>query len=311
MRYRRLGKTELRVSVVGFGSWQLGGEWGTTFTPEEAASLISRAHERGINLIDTAECYGDGLSEELIGRAIAGKRGEFVIATKFGHHYDGLFERTPRWRAEEVIGQLEASLRNLRTDYIDLYQAHSPRDEPIANEALWNALSKQVSAGKVRHLGLSIWNNNALEHVEAASRLGIEAVQVVYNRLDRAPEKRLFASCERQDLGVLARVPLASGFLSGKFRPGAKTSFSPDEVRGRWFTQQEVDKKIAEVDEIRRTEVPPGVDMASWSLAFCLNHPAVTCVIPGMKTMAQVDSNAAAADLVSPHPQDRARDAKK
>jgi aryl-alcohol dehydrogenase-like predicted oxidoreductase len=308
MKYRRLGKTGLRVSVVGFGTWQFGGEWGKSFTGEEAASLLLRARERGINFIDTAECYGDGLSEELIGRAIEGRRGDFVIATKFGHHYQGLFERSPRWRAEEVIRQLESSLRNLRTDYVDLYQAHSPRNEPMADDALWEALAKQVTAGKIRHLGLSIWNNDALEHAEAASRLGIEAIQVVYNRLDRLPEKRLFASCEKQDLGVLARVPLASGFLSGKFRPGAGTKFSPDEVRGRWFTQQEVDKKIAEVDEIRRTEVPAGVDMASWALAFCLRHPAVTCVIPGMKTLTQVDSNAKAADLVSaPHPQDRPR----
>jgi len=305
MKYRRLGKTKLRVSVVGFGAWQFGGEWGKTFTFEEAESLLSRARERGINLIDTAECYGDGLSEQLIGRAIAGRRSDFVIATKFGHHYAGLFERTPRWRAAELVDQLEASLRNLRTDYIDLYQAHSPRDEVIADDELWTALGKQVTLGKIRHVGLSIWNNDALEHADAAPRLGVEAIQIVYNRLDRVPEKRLFASCARQDLGVLARVPLASGFLSGKFRPGAGTKFSPDEVRGRWFNQQEVDKKIADVDEIRRSEVPPGVDMASWSLAFCLNHPAVTCVIPGMKTLAQVDSNAAAADLVTvAHPQD-------
>ena len=306
MKYRRLGKTKLRVSVVGFGAWQFGGEWGKTFTFEEAESLLSRARERGINLIDTAECYGeDGLSEQLIGRAIAGRRGDFVIATKFGHRYAGLFERTPRWHAQELVEQLESSLRNLRTDYIDLYQAHSPRDEVIADDELWTALGKQVTLGKIRHVGLSIWNNDALEHAEAAPRLGVEAIQIVYNRLDRAPEKRLFASCARQDLGVLARVPLASGFLSGKFRPGAGTRCSPDEVRGRWFNQQEVDKKIADVDRSRRSEVPPGVDMASWSLAFCLNHPAVTCVIRGMKTLAQVDSNAAAADPVTAaHPQD-------
>lgn len=305
MKYRRLGKTDLRVSVVGFGSWQLGGEWGKAFTAEEAKALISRARENGINLIDTAECYGDGLSEQLIGGAIDGRRSDFILATKFGHRYDGLFERSPRWRASDVVAQLETSLRNLRTDYIDLYQAHSPRDEVIADDELWTALGKQVTAGKIRHIGLSIWNNDAMGHVEAASRLGVEAIQVVYNRLDRTPEKRLLASCERQDIGILCRVPLASGFLSGKFAPGAGTTFSPDEVRGRWFTQQEVHDKIADVAEIKRTEVPAGVDMASWALAFCLSHPAVTCVIPGMKTLAQVDSNASAAALVTArHPQD-------
>jgi aryl-alcohol dehydrogenase-like predicted oxidoreductase len=305
MKYRRLGRTDLRISVVGFGSWQFGGEWGKTFGAPEAGALLSRAHELGINFIDTAECYGDGHSERLIGHAIAGRRDKFVIATKFGHRYDGLFERTPRWNAEQVVDQLETSLRNLGTDYIDLYQAHSPRDPVMADEELWTALAKQVSAGKVRHVGLSIYNNDALEHVEAAPRLGIEAIQIVYNRLDRLAEERVFPLCMRLDLGVLARVPLASGFLSGKFDPDKKPTFSPDEVRSRWYSEQDIEKKIGEASVIKGTEVPAGTDMAAWSLAFCLQHPAVTSVIPGMKSLVQVEANASASDLVStPHPGD-------
>ena len=121
---------------------------------------------------------------------------------------------------------------------------------------------------------------------------------MVYNRLDRAPEHRVFPSCRAQGLGVLARVPLASGFLSGKFKPGKEHVFSPDEVRGRWYGPDDVKRMVDEVATIAQTEVPPGVDMATWSLAFCLRHPAVTAVIPGMTSTTQIDANTRAADLV-------------
>lgn len=306
MKYRTLGSTGLKVSVVGFGSWQFGGEWGKTFVQAEATAMIARAKERGINLIDTAECYGDGTSERLIGAAIAGARRDWVLATKFGHRYHGLFDRTTHWTAAEVLGQLDASLANLKTDYVDLYQFHSGDDAVFDNDALWTALGKQVKAGKIRALGTSIgWNGN-VHQVEASGRYGVGAIQVVYNRLDRKPEEAVFGACRGQSLGVLARVPLASGFLSGKFKPGDESSFSKDEVRGHWWKPEDIARTIAEVEAIRRDEVPAGAAMAPWALAWCLQHPAVTCVIPGMKSLAQVDSNADAADvaLVRPdHPQ--------
>ncbi len=297
MRYRVLGKTGLRVSVVGFGTWQFGGEWGRSFDYTDVERLLSHAKEKGINLIDTAECYGDGVSESLIGRTIAGQRGDWIIATKFGHKYNGLFDRTPTWSARDVLRQLDDSLRHLRTDYVDLYQFHSPKDEFFDDDQLWRALADQVKAGKVRHLGLSIGNNDNVHQADAATRLGIGAVQVVYNRLDRRAEQRVLPSCQRQELGVLARVPLASGFLSGRFKAGVEHAFSPDEVRGRWYTSEDVARMVAEVDHIRATEVPPDVGMASWALAFCLRHPSVTCVIPGMTNLAQIDANARAAEL--------------
>src|ERR1041384_1849357 len=129
MKYRVLGKTGLSVSMVGFGTWQFGGEWGKTFAFEEVEKLLLHAKDKGINFIDTAECYGNGVSESLIGRALRGQRHEWVIATKCGHQYNGLFDRTPRWSAAEVAEQLEQSLRHLETDYIDLYQLHSPKDD--------------------------------------------------------------------------------------------------------------------------------------------------------------------------------------
>src|SRR5206468_594520 len=159
-------------------------------------------------------------------------------------------------------------------------------------------LGEQVKAGKVRHLGISISSNDNLLQTEAATPLGAKVVQVVYNRLDRKPEHQVFPSCREQGLGVLARVPLASGFLSGRFKPGVEHVFSPDEVRGRWYGPDDVKRMVDEVATIGEAEVPAGIDMATWALAFCLRHPAVTSVIPGMTSPAQIDANARAADLV-------------
>ncbi len=296
MKYRCLGKTELKVSVVGFGAWQFGGEWGKTFTQAEVDRLLGRAREVGINLIDTAECYGDHLSESLIGQTVQHDRESWLIATKFGHQFHSNFERTDHWSPQEVRQQLEASLKALRTDYVDLYQFHSGKDEAFDQDELWQMLNDQVQAGKIRHLGISVSNNIDPRHqVERASQVGASVIQVVYNRLDRNPEQNVLPSCQDQDLGVLARVPLASGFLSGKYRPGT-TFTQANDVRSL-HDKAEVQKRLKLVQEIQQAELPEGVAMAPWALAWCLQHPALTCVIPGCKTVEQVDSNASTADL--------------
>jgi aryl-alcohol dehydrogenase-like predicted oxidoreductase len=296
MKYRRLGRTDLTVSVVGFGAWQFGGEWGQNFTPAEVDRLLGRAKDLGINLIDTAECYGDHLSEQLIGETIANDRDSWIIATKFGHKFHSNFERTEHWSPEEVRRQLEDSLKALRTDYVDLYQFHSGKDEVFDNDDLWELLRKQVEAGKIRHLGISVSSNIDNRHqTERAVRVGAGAIQVVYNRLDRGPEEDVLPICREQDLGVLARVPLASGFLSGKYAPG--TEFTQENDIRSIHNKDEVQHRLKLVEEIRQNELPEGVAMAPWALAWCLQHPAVTCVIPGNKSIAQVGSNASAADL--------------
>ena len=277
MKFRRLGKTALKVSVIGVGTWQLGGEWGKVFTQDEADRMLARAADLGINLIDTAECYGDHTSESLIGNAIHRDRSRWVIATKFGHTYHGFMNRTDDRSADDVRKQLEASLRALRTDYIDLYQFHSVRDVEFDSPDLRRMLDEQLRLGKIRHLGNSIGSNDNLHQTDGSSAAHLEAIQVIYNRLDRKPEERVFASCQRQDLGVLARVPLASGYLSGKYRPGAQ--FPQGDVRHGHDAQKTQDK-LRQVQEIQQREVPPGVPMAQWALAWCLQHPAVTCVIP-------------------------------
>jgi aryl-alcohol dehydrogenase-like predicted oxidoreductase len=305
MKYRILGQTGLRVSVIGIGTWQFGGEWGKDFTPREAAEILNAAKEAGINLIDTAECYGDHLSEALIGQYLANDRREdWVIATKFGHYFHKKFERTKDYTAEGVLKQLDASLKALQTDYIDLYQFHSGDDEAFDNDDLWTMLDKQVQAGKIRHIGLSIAKNDNIYQVRNAGKTGAKAIQIIYNRLDREPEAEVFPSCQAQNLGVLARVPLASGYLTGKYKPGA--AFGSDDVRHR-HDPQWLQQRLETAQEIIRNEIPEKMDPAQWALAWCLKHPAVTCVIPGCKSVEQVRRNAEAARYVGDdHPQSAA-----
>jgi aryl-alcohol dehydrogenase-like predicted oxidoreductase len=296
MRYRNLGSTDLRVSVIGVGTWQFGGEWGRTFSQTDADAILDKAAELGINLIDTAECYGDHLSEGLIGDYLSRHdRSKWIVATKFGHRFNKFLDRTEGFSAADVRKQLEASLRALRVEAIDLYQFHSGSDSQLLNEELWAMLAEQKRAGKVRHLGISILGKGSEAQARDAQRLGAEALQVIYNRLDRRPEQLYFPHARQHNLGILARVPLASGFLSGKYRPGV--AFPANDWRST-FESEKTRKDLAKVERIRQTELPAGLPMGQWALAWCLKNPAVSAVIPGCKDPAQVASNAAAAELV-------------
>ncbi len=294
MLYRTLGRTGLKVSVVGVGTWQFGGEWGRSYIPTDVAAILGAAREEGINLIDTAECYGDHLAEKLIGETLPGARKDWVIATKWGHRFHECFKRDFCFKPAQLVEQLEASLRALRTDYVDVLQFHSGGDDEFATEGMWEAAAKAKAQGKVRFIGNSIGSNSNVKQTDASTALGVDVIQVIYNRLQREPEADVFPSCLRQDLGVLARVPLASGFLSGKYKPGHV--WAPQDVREVWMKNGR-DELLAEVQKIAANEVPAGVPMASWALAWCLRHPAVTAVIPGCKDADQVRANAAAARL--------------
>jgi aryl-alcohol dehydrogenase-like predicted oxidoreductase len=295
MRYRILGNTGLRVSVIGLGTWQFGGEWGRSYSQADADAILDKAAELGVNLIDTAECYGDHLSEGLIGDYLSRHdRSRWIVATKFGHRFNRFLDRTEDFSAADVRQQLEASLRALRVETIDLYQFHSGSDRQLLNEGLWAMLGEQKRAGRIRHLGISILGKGSETQAREAQRLGVEALQVIYNRLDRRPEDLYFPQARQHHLGILARVPLASGLLSGKYHPGA--AFPANDWRST-FEAEKMGKDLVEVERIRHTEVPAGVPMAQWALAWCLKAPAVSAVIPGCKDPAQVASNAAAAEL--------------
>jgi aryl-alcohol dehydrogenase-like predicted oxidoreductase len=297
VHYRILGSTGLRVSVVGIGTWQLGGEWGHDYSQPEVDAILDQAVACGINLIDTAECYGDHLSERLVGDYLhRHDRSRWIVATKFGHHFHSFLRRTDDFSVDGVRRQLEASLRTLRVDAIDLYQFHSGPDSAFHNQEPWSMLAEQKRAGKIGHLGISILGKGSEAQAREARNVGAEALQLVYNRLDRRPEQLYFPHAQRDQLGILARVPLASGLLTGKYKAGAtfpaddfRSSIDPDKVR----------RDLEEVERVRASEVPAGVPMAQWALAWCLKNPVVSSVIPGCKDPAQVRSNAAAAELIS------------
>ena len=296
MKHRNLGQTGLRVSIVGVGTWQFGGEWGRPFQQDEVDAILDKAAELGVNLIDTAECYGDHTSEALIGNYFSRRdRSRWIVATKFGHIFHKFMDRTWDSSVDGVQAQLEKSLRELRTDVVDLYQFHSGSDADFQRPELWEMLQRQKAAGKIRHLGISIAGKGGPLQAEQARSVGAEVLQVVYNRLERRAEQDFFPHARKQGLGILARVPLASGFLSGKYVNFK--AFPADDARST-FDQDRFLRWSVEVEQIRKTEVPADVPMSQWALAWCLKNPLVSAVIPGCRDVAQMESNAAAAELV-------------
>jgi len=297
MKFRTLGRTGLRVSVVGLGTWQLGGEWGRDFGQAEVDAILDRAAEAGINLIDTAECYGDHLAERLVGDYLSRhERDRWIVATKFGHGFNGFMDRTDRFRPEEVRDQLIASLQALRTDRIDLYQFHSGSDEAFLDDGLQAVLDEARRSGMVRNLGVSIRGTGSEVQAREVFGRGYGVLQVVYNRLDVRAESDVFPFARRYGLGILARVPLASGFLSGKYEAWEK--FGAGDYRST-LGKDEIARRVHEAERIADEELPLGVSRVRWALAWCLRDPVVAAVIPGAKSPEQVAENASAADLLS------------
>lgn len=300
MKYRALGKTGLSVSAIGLGTHQFSGEWAKEFSAGEVERMLGRACDLGINFLDTAECYGDHAVESVVGKSIKSRRADWLVATKFGHAHAGSPKKTEAWSADAVRRQLEDSLRALQTDHIDLYQFHSGGNKAFLNKELWTMLHEQVRAGKIRWLGLSLAADlmlkNDLQQLHAAPQVNVSAVQVVYNRLQTKAEEQVFPFCQKQQLGVLARVPLAKGFLGGNYRPGA--AFPENDTRSAYGAEFN-NRQLELVEKIRREELPPSQNMAQWALAWCLKNPAVASVIVGCKNIAQLESNAAAGELAA------------
>jgi aryl-alcohol dehydrogenase-like predicted oxidoreductase len=298
MRYRILGKTSLRASVIGAGTWQFGGEWGVNFTQPQVDAILDAAADCGINLVDTAECYGpDHLSEKFVGDYLSRRdRSRWIVATKFGHHFNSFLNRTDDFSADGVQAQLEASLKALRVEAIDLYQFHSGSDVLFQNEKLWTMLAEQKRAGKIRHLGVSIMQKGIELQAREAAKLGAETLQVFYNRLDRRPEQLYFQHARENHLGIIGRVPLASGLLTGKYKTGV--TFPTNDMRSA-IDAEKMKRDLAEVERLQKEEVPAGVPMAKWAMAWCLRDPLVSSVICGCKNPEQVRANAGAAELLA------------
>lgn len=292
----------MQVSAIGLGTFQFGGSWGMEFSEEDARAIFAEAEAQGINFIDTAECYGvDHHSERLVGAAIQGSRDKWILATKFGHKRIDMKKNVGAWSAKEVQEQLEESLRSLRTDYIDLYQFHSGSNDDYDNDELWTMLDKQVQSGKIRFLGASLSRKDP-EWVTYQTRMApeknISALQVRYNLLEQDVDREFFTFCAAHDIGIIVRVPFASGMLTGKYQQ--LESFDPDDTRAKKYDPQTIKQFQKHIQDIMDHQLPAGMDMPTYALAWILAEPAVSTVIPGCKSPEHVKKNAAAAGVELP-----------
>ena len=288
MKYRTLGRTALQVSEIGIGTWCFGGEWGE-FDRGEALRTIKHAAELGVNFVDTAECYGDHLSESIVGAAVRENRDHWVIATKIGHKYLGFLERIDDYSPGFVKDSIEASLKALDVEVIDLIQFHGWPSDPDDTVAL---LERLVQAGKIRFFGASTGGSqDPFDYLHYGKG---DTIQIIYNILNRSAETGVFDYCLENSIGVIPRVPLASGALSGKFT--IDTAFPENDHRGRKLVGDKLKQTVARVDALKEL-APEGCSMAQFALRYILAQPAVSTIIPGAKTIRQIEDNAAASDM--------------
>lgn len=294
MRYRRLGRTELQVSEVGFGAWGIGGNaHGHSYGPtDNAESLraVARAFDLGCTFFDTADVYGHGLSEKLLGQALAKHRQTCVIATKVGcDFYHGPFRKN--FGPDYIRSALDKSLQRLRTDYVDLYQLHNPPLMMLERGEYYEVLDDLKQRGKIRHYGVSV--HDAYEGSMAVYTGKPDAVQVEYNLLRQEPREELFPEARDHDVGLIIRSPLCSGMLSGNY--AADSAFDPSDVRASWPPGYLALQ--ADVADSARFLVTERRSLAQTALRFVLDAPEISVVIPGIKTVAQVEENLAVSDM--------------
>jgi aryl-alcohol dehydrogenase-like predicted oxidoreductase len=303
MKYRTLGKTGLRVSAVGLGTMVHAGHFGA-MKDSESQSAIETALDLGVNFIDTSDAYGAGYSETLLGDVLKGKRDKVVLATKGGNVMVGP-NRGKRVFDPDYIGRvMHESLKRLQTDYIDLYQLHNPTVEVIERGEVWNVLERAKQAGKIRHYGVSI---NSMEEGIAAAKDGrAETIQVEYNLLAQEPSETIFPAAEKAGVGIIARVPLKRGILTGKMTVADEARFQGEDVRARSFKGEAFAKELAKAGQLKFLVRGPVKSLGQAAIAFCIAHPAVSVVIPGARNAEQMRENAAGAD-VTLSPEDLAR----
>ena len=297
MKYRTLGKTGLRVSIVGLGTMVHAGHFGP-MKDSESLEAIETALELGVNFIDTSDAYGAGYGENLLGNAFKGRRDKIVIATKGGNVMVGPNRGKRIFEPDYISRVMDESLRRLQTDYIDLYQLHNPTVEVIERGAVWEVLERAKKAGKIRHYGVSI---NSTEEGTAAVKDGrAETIQVEYNLLAQEPAETFFPAAQQANIGVIARVPLKRGILTGKLKQSDEQRFQGEDVRARSFKGEAFAQELAKAEQLKFLAHGPVQSLGQAAIAFCIAHPAVSVVIPGARNAEQMRENASAADVEIP-----------
>lgn len=300
MLYRELGRTGFSVSAISFGAWAIGSQWGQVDDRESLAAL-HRAVELGVNFFDTADIYGDGRSERLLAQLKRDHKEEIIIATKAGrrlnpHTADG-------YTAANLADFVDRSLGNLQTEALDLLQLHCPPVEVYYRPEVFEALDDLVKLGKLRSYGVSV--AKVEEALKAIEYQGVKTVQIIFNIFRQRPSDLFFSEAKRRRVGILARLPLSSGMLTGKF--DAASQFDREDHRsynrngeafdrGETFSGIDYETGLKAVDELR-SHIPNGMTMTQFALRWILMFDAVTCAIPGAKRPSQVEENAAAAEL--------------
>ena len=300
MQCRELGRTGWQVSTVSFGAWAIGGAWGSVDDQESLAAL-DRAVDLGVNFIDTADVYGDGRSERLVSELRRRRSEKIYVATKAGRRLNP--HTNEGYNRENLTAFVERSLKNLATETIDLLQLHCPPNEVYYRPEVFGVLDDLVAAGKLRYYGVSV--KSPEEGLKAMDYPNLQSVQIIFNMFRHRPAELFFAEATRRRVGILARVPLASGMLTGKMR--ADTSFEASDHRrfnrhgeafdmGETFSGVDYETGLKAVDELRSL-CPAGWSLTQFALRWILMHDAVTCAIPGAKRPQQAEENCAAADL--------------
>ncbi len=301
MEYRTLGRTGWDVSAVSFGAWAIGGSWGPV-RDEESVAALHTAVDLGVNFFDTADVYGDGRSEQLLAQLRRERTGESIyIATKIGRRSN---PHTPEsYNRDNLTAYTERSLTNLETEALDLVQLHCPPTAVYYMPEVFGVMDDLVAQGKVRHYGVSV--EKVEEALKAIEYPNVATVQIIFNMFRLRPADLFFEQAKQKQVGILTRVPLASGLLTGKMTP--QTEFSEDDHRaynrygesfdrGETFSGVPYEVGLQAVEELRAL-CPEGVSMVQFALRWILMFDAVTCAIPGAKRPAQARENAAAADF--------------
>jgi aryl-alcohol dehydrogenase-like predicted oxidoreductase len=300
MNYRQLGRTPWKVSDISFGAWAIGGAWGSV-SDDESLAALNQAIDCGVNFIDTADVYGDGRSERLVAQLKKTRKDEILVATKAGRKLPK--QTVAGYSKQNLTRWINDSLRNLATDAIDLLQLHCPPTALYEHAEIFGLLDDFVREGKLRYYGVSVEKiDEALQAIEYPN---VQVVQIIFNCFRQRPAEVLFPRAQEKKVGILARVPLASGLLTGKLRRDSQ--FARDDHRnfnrhgeafdvGETFSGVDYDTGLAAVEQMRSL-VPAGATMSQFALRWILMSDAVTCAIPGGKRPDQVEDNCRASDL--------------
>lgn len=301
MKYRELGKTGYKISEISFGAWAIGGTWGDVSDDESIAALHT-AVDFGVNFFDTADVYGDGHSEKLLAQLKKDRAGEeIIIATKVGRRLPA--QTVEGYSRENLTSFIERSLSNLETDCLDLVQLHCPPQDAYYHPEIFGIMDDLVSEGKIKHYGVSV--EKIEEAIKAIEYENVKTVQIIFNIFRQRPADLLFDLAKKKNVGIIARVPLSSGMLTGKM--SKDSTFQADDHRnfnrhgeafdvGETFSGVDYETGLAAVEEIKKL-VPENMTMAQFALRWILMHDAITCTIPGAKRSSQEEDNAKSADF--------------